>query len=68
MSYETKKRILDLVVATALMIAFIPFWVVIPILILLDSGPPVFFSHKRVGKNGKKFDLFKSEEVKIFPV
>ena len=59
MSYETKKRILDLVVATVLMVAFIPFWIVIPILILLDSGSPVFFSHKRVGKNGKKFDLFK---------
>lgn len=59
MSYETKKRILDLVVATVLTVAFIPFWIAIPILILLDSGSPVFFSHKRVGKNGKKFDLFK---------
>ena len=59
MNYEQKKRILDLLVATGLMLAFIPFWIAIPILILFDSGLPIFFSHKRVGKDGKEFDLFK---------
>lgn len=59
MSYDQKKRILDLVVASLLIIAFSPFWIVIPFLIYLDSGWPVIFTHKRVGKNGKDFELYK---------
>lgn len=59
MTYETKKRILDLVVATVLMVLFLPVWLIVPILIIIDSGWPVFFSHRRVGKGGKEFNLFK---------
>lgn len=59
MSYEAQKRVLDLVVAVGLIVAFLPFWLVVPILILLDSGEPVFFRHRRVGKNGKEFYLWK---------
>lgn len=59
MSYDQKKRILDLLVASALIIAFLPFWLIIPFLIFLDSGWPVIFTHKRVGKGGVDFELFK---------
>ena len=59
MSYEQQKRILDIIVASILVVLFLPFWIVIPILILVDSGRPVIFSHKRVGKNGKEFHLYK---------
>jgi exopolysaccharide production protein ExoY len=59
MTYDQQKRILDLLVATALIIAFLPFWLIIPLLILLDSGWPVIFTHKRVGKDGLDFELFK---------
>lgn len=59
MTYESKKRILDLTVALVLSIVFLPFWVVVPILIVLDSGFPIFFSHRRVGKGGKEFNLYK---------
>lgn len=59
MSYDQKKRILDLLVATLLILAFSPFWIIIPILIFFDSGWPVIFTHKRVGKGGKDFELFK---------
>lgn len=59
MSYDQKKRILDLLVASALIVAFLPFWLIIPFLIFLDSGWPVIFTHKRVGKNGIDFELFK---------
>ena len=58
-SYQIQKRILDLVVASGLMIAFLPFWFLVPLLILFESGPPVFFKHKRVGKNAKSFYLYK---------
>jgi len=59
LSYEQTKRILDLVVAFALFIVFLPIWVIIPVLILLESGTPIIFKHKRVGKDGKEFYLYK---------
>ena len=48
-----------MVVASVLMVVFLPFWIVIPILIYFDSGLPIFFSHKRVGLGGKEFRLYK---------
>jgi lipopolysaccharide/colanic/teichoic acid biosynthesis glycosyltransferase len=59
MSYDQQKRILDLIVASILIVAFLPFWIIIPILIFFDSGWPVIFTHKRVGKNGIDFKLYK---------
>lgn len=59
MSYDQQKRILDLFVASILIIAFLPFWILIPILIFFDSGWPVIFTHKRVGKDGIDFELYK---------
>lgn len=59
LTYAQQKRALDLVVATTLLFIFLPFWVVVPILIYLDSGFPIIFKHKRVGYRGKDFELFK---------
>lgn len=58
-SYAEQKRILDLVVASTLILLFFPVWIIIPILIRLDSEGPIFFSHTRVGKRGKAISLFK---------
>lgn len=59
MNYAIQKRILDIVVATLLLMMFLPFWVLIPLLIWLDSGWPIFFTHTRVGRNRKKIKLYK---------
>jgi lipopolysaccharide/colanic/teichoic acid biosynthesis glycosyltransferase len=59
MTYEQKKRILDLVVACSLALAFLPFWLIVPILIYLDSGLPIIFKHERVGRHGRKFLILK---------
>lgn len=59
MTYQIAKRILDVLVASVLIVAFTPFWILIPILIWLDSGWPILFSHWRVGKNGTEFKLYK---------
>ncbi len=58
-TYSEQKRILDLIVAFGLVIAFFPIWILIPLLIALDSSGPIIFSHKRVGKNGKPIHIFK---------
>lgn len=59
MSYEQQKRILDIVVALGLALLFLPFWFIVPVLVYFDSGWPVLFRHKRVGKDGKEFFIFK---------
>ena len=56
---NTTKRIIDILSALFLFVIFLPFWIIIPILIKLDSPGPVFYKHKRVGKNGKEFWFFK---------
>lgn len=59
MSYESQKRILDIVVALGLCGLFFPFWILVPILIYLDSGWPIIFTHTRLGKDGREFKLYK---------
>ncbi len=59
MTYEQKKRILDLIVAGGLIILWLPFWIIVPLLILLDSGWPIIFKHRRIGKDGQEFMILK---------
>lgn len=58
-TYAEQKRMLDLVIALGLAVLFFPIWIIIPILIALDSPGPIIFTHKRVGKNGRPIYLYK---------
>lgn len=58
-AYYLAKRTMDLSVALCLLVVFLPFWVVVPILIKLDSQGPVIYRHKRVGLSGKTFYMYK---------
>ena len=64
MNYDQQKRLLDLVVACILLLIFFPIWVIVPILIYFESGFPIIFTHTRIGKDGKKFQLFKFRSMK----
>lgn len=57
--YQKLKRIIDIVLVIILVLLFFPVWIIVPIAILIDSGRPIFFRHKRIGQNGKKFWLIK---------
>ena len=59
MTYDFQKRLLDLIVAVILIVVFLPIWFVVPLLILLESGPPLIFRHQRLGKQAKTFYLYK---------
>jgi exopolysaccharide production protein ExoY len=59
MGYETSKRILDLISVLFLSLLFLPFFIILPILIRIESPGPILFRHRRVGKNGKAFYLYK---------
>jgi len=57
--YIQIKRIIDIVLAVFLALLFFPIWIFVPIMILFNSGLPIFYKHKRVGKNSKEFYLYK---------
>ena len=57
--YRFFKRLFDFIVSLVLSIILIPFFAIIAILIKLDSKGPVFYTHKRVGRNGKPLYLYK---------
>ncbi|MCH8021164.1 undecaprenyl-phosphate glucose phosphotransferase [candidate division KSB1 bacterium] len=60
LQWEQKiKRLMDIIISSAILIAFFPFWLFISIAIRLDSKGPVFYKQERVGKDGKKFMIYK---------
>ena len=72
--YIVIKRFLDAILSFIGMIVLAPVFLLIAILIKIDSKGPIFFVHNRVGKNGKKIGIYKfrtmvenaEELVKIF--
>lgn len=61
--YLVLKRLLDVVVSMILIISLFPLYLIILILLLI-SGKPIFIQ-KRVGLNGKEFNLIKFRTMKI---
>lgn len=59
MLYTATKRFIDLSASTVLIILFLPVWILVPILIKLDSKGPILFRQKRVGRNSKPFYILK---------
>jgi exopolysaccharide biosynthesis polyprenyl glycosylphosphotransferase len=57
--YTFAKRCMDVVLSALLVLALSPLLIAISVLILLDSGGPVIFTQKRVGKDGHLFNMFK---------
>jgi O-antigen biosynthesis protein WbqP len=64
MIYRITKRIFDIVFSIILIILFIPFWIIIPILIKIDSPGRVIFKQKRVGLNSGYFTIYKFRTMK----
>ncbi len=58
------KRLFDILSSLLVLSIGFPFFVVISILILIDSKGGVFFRQTRVGKNNKDFGLFKFRTMK----
>ena len=53
------KRIFDIVVSSLILLVFLPFGLVISVIIALTSRGGVFYVQERVGKDKKPFGLFK---------
>jgi lipopolysaccharide/colanic/teichoic acid biosynthesis glycosyltransferase len=59
------KRIFDLSVSIIFLVLFAPFYLLIAVLIKLDSSGPVHYQALRVGKNGRFFKLLKFRTMKV---
>ena len=58
-SYEIIKRLIDLVISIIGLILTAILFPLISLMIVLDSGFPIFFKQVRLGKSGKPFTIFK---------
>jgi lipopolysaccharide/colanic/teichoic acid biosynthesis glycosyltransferase len=57
--YFRAKRLLDFVCAAVCLVVFAPLALIVAGLTYYDVGAPVLFWQERVGRNGRKFRLFK---------
>ncbi len=53
------KRLMDVIVSLFVLVVGLPLWILISILIKIDSPGPVIYKQERVGKDGKIFTLYK---------
>lgn len=53
------KRAVDLIIAIAATLVFLPLWILITLLIKLDSRGPIFYKQERVGMDGRVFLFYK---------
>ena len=58
------KRIFDIVASLAGILLLSPFFLAFALLVAVDSGLPIFYSQKRVGKGGKDFSVIKFRTMK----
>jgi putative colanic acid biosynthesis UDP-glucose lipid carrier transferase len=59
------KRALDLSIAIPLVVIFAPFLALITLLIVLDSRGPAIFRQRRLGLDGRPFDIFKFRTMHV---
>ena len=57
--YFAVKRIADVVLGSIALVLLSPLFLIVAVAIKWDSRGPVFYSHERVGKDGKRFKLYK---------
>nr|WP_272213859.1 sugar transferase [Marinicella sp. W31]MDC2879808.1 sugar transferase [Marinicella sp. W31] len=58
------KRLFDIVMSFGALVTLSPLFIVVAILIKLDSPGPVFFSQLRWGRHGKKINIFKFRSMR----
>ena len=57
--YRFIKRTFDIIVSILALIILSPFFIIIAACIKLGDREPVFFGHRRIGRNGREFKLYK---------
>ena len=63
--YDAAKRLFDLGCSALILCLSAPLWLVLGVLIKLDSRGPVLFRQERIGKNGAPFHIFKFRTMHV---
>jgi lipopolysaccharide/colanic/teichoic acid biosynthesis glycosyltransferase len=63
--YRATKRICDLLVSAILILIAAPLLAVVALAVHMDSTGPVIFKQRRVGKNGRPFDIYKFRSMRV---
>lgn len=63
--YSVTKRLIDIVGSLCGIILLSPLFLIVAILIKLDSKGPVIFKQTRIGKNSKPFNIYKFRSMKV---
>ena len=58
------KRAMDLLIGVPLLIATLPIWAVVAIVIKIDSKGPILYRQKRLGFHGKSFNIYKFRSMR----
>lgn len=64
-SYEKLKRLMDIILAFAILSLTLPLWPIFALCIKAEDGGPVFYFQERVGKRKKVFTLYKFRSMKV---
>lgn len=56
---DISKVCLDYVMGTIFLITSLPLWLLVGLIISLESPGPIFVRSRRIGKNGRPFDIFR---------
>jgi len=56
---ESLKRLVDIIVSVIVLILGLPLWLLVGLIIKLDSRGSMLYKQERVGKNGKLFNIYK---------
>lgn len=63
--YSITKRLIDIVGSLCGIILLSPLFLIVAILIKLDSKGPVIFKQTRIGKDSKPFNIYKFRSMKV---
>lgn len=63
--YEIYKRILDIISSLLGLVIGLPIMVIISILIKIEDRGPIFYTQERLGKNEKKFLVYKMRSMRV---
>ena len=62
--YRVLKRIFDFVSSVIALLLFLPFLIIISLLIIIESRGGVFYRQVRVGRNGREFKIYKFRSMR----
>ena len=62
---KTEKRILDVAIASLLLLVSLPLFLIAALAIYLESAGPILYRQQRVGLRGQTFDIFKFRSMHV---